>query len=334
MTAVQETPEAGARRLAATALRDGFEREALHEYTDNGGVTLYWRIRLKNRQTGEKWIRPMRRVGARHVLGEPEFREGKPLYGLHLLARCHDGPVIVTEGEFKADKLAALGLTVTTSGGADSAAKADWTLIAGREVLIWPDNDNAGQLYAGAVTEILTKLHCTVRVLDVVAAGLVPKGDAADWLAMHPDAAAADVLALACMPGSAPSPGDDQGDGGDDEGDKRQSQASTIVAFVEERALLFHNENSEAFAQDKVTLETRRLESRQFRDWLVSSFYLVTGKSPREQSVREALATLAGLGRFRGECLPVHVRVAQHEDAYFLDLGEQLIWNIGRWHQR
>ena len=322
MTAIQDQALAAARRFARAKLGEGFESEALHTYTDDSGVPLYWRIRLKNSQTGEKWIRPMKRVGERHVLGEPEFREGKPLYGLHSLALRPDDLVVVTEGEHKADKLAELGLTVTTSGGADSASKADWTPLARREVLIWPDNDEAGQRYALAVAEILTAMDCTVRVMDVVAAGLGPKGDAVDWLSVHPAAAAAHVLALPCTPNGPPLPGGDQTDGTDDEGDKQQSQASTIVAFVEERAILFHNENSEPFAQDKFTRETRRLESRQFRDWLVSNFYLETGRSPRDQSVREALATLAGLGRFRGECLPVHVRVAQHQEAYFLDLGE------------
>ena len=38
--------------------------------------------------------------------------------------------MIVTEGELKADLLAALGLLITTSGAADSAAKADWQPLA------------------------------------------------------------------------------------------------------------------------------------------------------------------------------------------------------------
>jgi hypothetical protein len=76
------------------------------------------------------------------------------------------------------------------------------------------------------------------------------------------------------------------------------------------------------YAQDLSTYETRRLESRQFRDWLVANFYETTTKSPRDQSIREALVTLSGLARFTGECLDVFVRVGQHEHSYYLDLAE------------
>lgn len=105
-----------------------------------------------------------------------------------------------------------------------------------------------------------------------------------------------------------------------DEG--KQSQASLLVTFVEERVELFHDQNHYVYSQDKTSRETRRLDGRPFRDWLVASFYKETGKSPREQSVREALSTLAGLGRFHGECREVYVRVAKHEQAYYLDLAE------------
>jgi uncharacterized protein (DUF927 family) len=204
MNAAHETPKAAARRLAAGAVRDGFTPEALHAYTDRDGKPLYWRIRAKNPSTGEKWIRPMKLNGTGYVLGEPTAEEhpaGKPLYRLHELAARPDGVVIVTEGEHKADKLAGLGLLVTTSGAADSAGKADWQPLAGRDVLIWPDHDEAGGRYAQAVAAVLIPLGCTVRTLDVAALGLQAKGDAADWLAAHPEATAADVLALACENG-------------------------------------------------------------------------------------------------------------------------------------
>lgn len=198
-----ETPAAAAQRLSAAARRKGFEPEALHAYTDADGRPLFWRIRLKHSATGDKWIRPMRHNGTGHVLGEPEageFPAGKPLYRLHDLTSRPDELAIVTEGEHKADKLAALGLLVTTSGAADSASKADWQPLAGREVLIWPDHDDAGLRYAQAVCDALLPLGCTVRVLDVAALGLDAKGDAADWLAQHPEATAEEVLALPCKP--------------------------------------------------------------------------------------------------------------------------------------
>lgn len=119
--------------------------------------------------------------------------------------------------------------------------------------------------------------------------------------------------------------------------DDRQSQASQLVAYVEERAELFHDENKDVFAKDRSTGEVRRIDGRQFRDWLVASFYRDAGKSARDQSVREALATLAGLGRFNGECLPVHIRVAGASGRYYLDLAEPgqsraICIEPGRWY--
>lgn len=108
----------------------------------------------------------------------------------------------------------------------------------------------------------------------------------------------------------------------DDDGeDEKQSQASQLVKFVEQRFELFHDANKDVFAYDRKTGEVRSLASRQFRDCLLAGFYTGTGKAPRDQSLREALATLAGLGRFHGECLAVHLRMAGKASEYFLDLA-------------
>jgi hypothetical protein len=117
----------------------------------------------------------------------------------------------------------------------------------------------------------------------------------------------------------------------------RQSQASQLVAYVEARVDLFHDDNKDVFARDRSTGEVRRIDGRQFRDWLVASFYRDAGKSARDQSAREALSTLAGLGRFNGECLPVHIRVAGSAGRYYLDLAEPgqsraVCIESGRWH--
>ena len=191
-----ETPQQAARRLASGGLRAGYQPQALHEYTAADGAPLYWRIRLKHPDSGDKWIRPMKRSGDGYALSEPDYPEGKPLYRLHDLAARPDDPVIVCEGEWCADALAKAGALATTSGAADSAAKADWQALAGRRVTIWPDNDEAGRRYADAVAAALRALGCTVLIIDVVALDLPPKGDAVDWLAAHPDATAAEIAAL------------------------------------------------------------------------------------------------------------------------------------------
>lgn len=109
---------------------------------------------------------------------------------------------------------------------------------------------------------------------------------------------------------------------GKDDDDKRESQATRLVGFVEERAELFHDQNGTVYATVKDTGETKRIESRGFRDWLASAFFEINKVAAREASIRESLTTLAGIGRQRGEQREAHTRLARHDGRYYLDLAE------------
>ena len=104
MTQTDETPEAAARRLARTAIADGFEPSALHVYSDANGLPWCWRIRA-TRADGEKWIRPMHHDGRTFVMGEPTTAppNGKPLYRLPDLPG--HGVAFVVEGDIDASAL-------------------------------------------------------------------------------------------------------------------------------------------------------------------------------------------------------------------------------------
>ncbi|WP_288126685.1 DUF3987 domain-containing protein [Thiomonas sp.] len=142
----------------------------------------------------------------RFVMGEAQFAPGaKPLYMVHDLAQHPDAVAIVTEGEKAADALAKIGMQSTTSGAADSCEGADWQPLAGRTVLIWPDNDEPGAKYGQAVADKLRALGCNVSTIDVQALGLPPKGDAVEWLEERPDATADDVLALPVVQAEEPA---------------------------------------------------------------------------------------------------------------------------------
>lgn len=201
--ALSETPKQAASRLAGSALAKGFKPEALHCYTDEHGAPLYWRIRAKHPTTGEKWIRPMRLAGGVYELGEPDFPSGKPLYALHQLATNTNATVYMVEGEKCADKLNALGMLATTSGGATSASTVDVGILRGRTVCIWPDHDKPGRKFADDWAAILFGLNCLIQVIDVDALGLPDGGDCVDWLAAHSEADSAMIDAL---PLSEPSP--------------------------------------------------------------------------------------------------------------------------------
>ena len=60
------------------------------------------------------------------------------------------------------------GDVCTWHGGVNSWEKADWSPIYGREVWIWPDNDEAGFKCANRIKQtMLKKNKCKVKVIDV-----------------------------------------------------------------------------------------------------------------------------------------------------------------------
>lgn len=205
-----ETLKEAARRFSAPMLAKGLKPAGLHTYTDTEGRTIYWRIRLKHPETGEKWIRPVNLNGEGYELAEPKFTNGKPLYGLHRIASNPDAAVWIVEGEQKADALNKLGLVATTTGGATSAGAANWEPLRGRSVKIWPDNDDSGKSYAGEVASILLGMSCAVSCIDVDKLGLGIGDDVIEWLAAHPAAAGGDIEALPMLaphpePGNTPA---------------------------------------------------------------------------------------------------------------------------------
>ncbi len=101
---------------------------------DAAGLILRWD------REGGKEIRPVSRTREGWVLGG--MPTPRPLYRLVELLKRREERVYVTEGEKAADAAGTLGLLATTSPhGAQSAAKADWRALAGRDVAILPDND-------------------------------------------------------------------------------------------------------------------------------------------------------------------------------------------------
>ena len=149
-----------------------------------------------------------------------------------------------------------------------------------------------------------------------------PKGDAVDWLIQNPSASASAVKKLPTVVTSIYSPVPDCLSLNEDIDKENNSQSAMLVAFVLKRNVLFHDLNGDVYTKRLNSGETHRINSRIFRDWLAASFYEFTGDILRDQSVREALSTLAGLGRIHGECHQVFIRVAVHGGDYFLDLAE------------
>lgn len=112
------------------------------------------------------------------------FEEGKRcLFGADMLAKHpHNQPVYIVEGEKCASALQSLGLcAVTSPGGAQSAKNADWSgLNNHHDVVILPDNDSAGEIYARDVYRILRKIGISAKVVRLP--DLKSSEDVVDWI--------------------------------------------------------------------------------------------------------------------------------------------------------
>jgi len=150
------------------------------------GVVVRW-----NLADGKKDIRPASRNGdGWRIGGMPEPR---PLYCLPDLANADR--VYVCEGEKAADALRSIGLVATTSAhGCESPGKTDWRALAGKEVIILPDNDPPGHKYADSVAVLLAKLTPAPVVKLVELPNLPEHGDAADWIDAHGEAAEPEAM--------------------------------------------------------------------------------------------------------------------------------------------
>ena len=166
---------------AADAYRTTLKKEtARWVYRDAAGVPVGLVMRWDT-SDGTKNIRPVWRIGDGWQHSIPS--EQRPLYALDRLVADASARVFVAEGEKCADQLAALGLVATTSpSGASSAAKADWSPLAGREVVILPDADDAGRKYAEEVLGLLLALDPPARAAIAPLPGLTLGEDAVEFV--------------------------------------------------------------------------------------------------------------------------------------------------------
>lgn len=121
----------------------------IYDYRDENGAILFQAVRGEDKRFQQR--RPDGEGGWSYSLGDVR----RVLYRLHEFLDF-DGIVFVVEGEKDADRMRAEGFVATTSSaGALSAAKTDWTPLHGRRIVIIPDHDEPGEKYASAVRELL-----------------------------------------------------------------------------------------------------------------------------------------------------------------------------------
>jgi hypothetical protein len=153
---------------------------ATYDYRNEDGQLLYQVVRLEPKTFRQRqpdgrsgWVWSVK--GVRPVLYRlPE-----------LLEVAQERPVLVVEGEKDADNLARLGVTATTNAGGAGKWRAEYSeTLRGADVILLPDNDEAGRDHMHAVAAFLAGIVARSRVLDLAEhwPQCPAKGDISDWI--------------------------------------------------------------------------------------------------------------------------------------------------------
>ena len=167
---------------------DGYEVVAVYRYVDCRGRLLYERARFHATRPDRRhrtWRE--RRDPAEDWRSTQEFVVGDvtrvPYRLPDLLAGVASGRTVFScEGEKDVDRLRAHGLVATTT----FAQPGTWTddeaaFFEGARVVILPDNDEQGRMYASLLQRVLTPVARSIAVLELP--GLGAGEDVSDWLA-------------------------------------------------------------------------------------------------------------------------------------------------------
>jgi len=298
---------------------------ATYDYTDEAGELLYQCVRFqpkdfRQRQPDGKggWIWGIQ--GVRRVLYRlPELLDGVK----------RDLPVIVTEGEKDADRLAKLGFPAAVTCNPLGAGKwrAEYSeTLCGATVFVIADKDKDGRKHAQQLAVSMHGKAKGLAVLELPDRNGQKVKDASDWLA-----AGGNVHELAELLHAAPewtpatessshANNDDAGEG-HDERSGQKSAATRLIDFASAFAF-FHDPQDRPFVRLEVNgrMEVWPVESSKFRKLLAGLYYKRTRKAINRNALADAITTLAGRACHDSPEEPVFLRVAPHREDILIDL--------------
>jgi DnaJ domain len=107
-----------------------------------------------------------------------------------------------------------------------------------------------------------------------------------------------------------------------------EKHVDRLIRLARENADLFHDADSEPYAHAKVDKhrETYHVRSRAFELWLRRLYFNEEKTSVPANMMTEALATLTMFAVVEGPEVPVHVRIAEHGNTIYIDIGDK-DWN-------
>lgn len=159
----------------------------IYSYTNELGEEVYQAIR-----TEPKGFRQRHRVEGKWVWNMDGVQ--RVLYNLPEVMKAKE--VWECEGEKDVDALTKLGLVATCNvGGAGKWMDAYSEVLRGKDVILIPDNDEAGKRHVAQIMESLVGKVASTR--RIILPGVPDKGDVSDFIAAHPKDAKDLLLDLA-----------------------------------------------------------------------------------------------------------------------------------------
>ena len=185
-----------------------------------------------------------------------------------------EGVVYVVEGEKDAEALARLGLVATCNAGGALKWRPELSQhLAGRHVVILPDNDLAGELHAEDVAVKVFDVAASVRIVTLP--DLPAKGDVSDWLAAGGTVEALAAMVEATEPCAAPSPGAKASEGkrarteqrGEDDDEEPLTEGDVSDAFTRKHADLLRFDHTAGRWFEWTGTNWQREETRKAFRW-------------------------------------------------------------------
>lgn len=229
--------------------------------------------------------------------------------------------IYFVEGEKCADILIKNGLTATTL---DSGANSVWydyynDYFDKKEVIIIPDNDNAGNKYAVKILEHIP----TANV--IVLSDLDEKEDVYDWLKSGHNVSELGGLPKMNKTEFISKSSSKKTDVTKPNENIKENQTDTILSlFYENNAKLLIDSTGNYYASIAVNShkEVKRLDSEDFKYWLIYLFRNKKGYTPKKESVSQAISALSANALYEiKERTPLSVRVAKTDETFWYDLS-------------
>ena len=228
--------------------------------------------------------------------------------------------VYIVEGEKCADALIKRGYTATTlDSGANSKWRPEFTeWLKGKKVIINPDNDRPGMKYARMIKKNVP--WAIIKILP----NLKEKEDIYDWLeAGHAmselDDISETILVNEYTEVSKSNSADD-----------KKTQSEILLNLIKDEDIeLFLNENHDPYAEIPINghKEIWSLDSEQFLLWLQRLFYKESGKTIRQENLKQVIGILYAEAKFGDKpCITLYNRVASSDDSFWYDLTSSK-WN-------